>query len=211
RSLMGKGVVELRATTPPPREAAPPSHHTPRPSPAAPVEALPTPRETPLRRAERLQALGRSAEALRELRSALTHEPRGPELPALRGALEQLETRLALEAYEEGLRADARRDWGGAAEAYRRALSLAPRNPRYLERVARKLLYQRGDPSEARRLSELAKRLRPDDPEVRVTLGNAYLQAGQNEAALGELDAALRLAPDHRYAKGRRRKLRWGF
>ena len=194
RALMGKGVVERRPGTPRP-EAPPATGREPaqRAAPAQRRPSEPAGPDSPLGRAAALRQLGRGSEALRELRAALAQDPNGPSSAALRAALERLEGELALEAYEDGLRADARRDWEAAEEAFARALALTPRNPRYLERVARKLLYRRGDPAEARRLAELAKRLWPDDVDVRITLGNAYSSSGLEDLALRELDVAAAL------------------
>jgi len=50
------------------------------------------------------------------------------------------------------------------------------------------------------RLLKLAAAIEPETPAARLALGDALLQAGHADAAVGELDAAVSLAPDMRQA-----------
>ena len=107
-------------------------------------------------------------------------------------------------------RQDKRSDYYSAFRYYSLAASLDPRNPTYVERAARSLMYQ-GEYKEAKRLAERAVELSPNDPETHTTLANVFLKAGLEKNARREFERVLELAPKHIFAKSQLRKLRWKF
>jgi len=80
-----------------------------------------------------------------------------------------------------------------AAEAYEKALKLAPSDPMVLNNVA--WLSQKADPKRAVELAEKANNLRPDDPGISDTLGWLLLEQGVTGRGLDLLQKAFQLAP----------------
>jgi TolB-like protein/Tfp pilus assembly protein PilF len=83
-----------------------------------------------------------------------------------------------------------------ALAAYRRALDLAPNDPRTLHNVAMKL-GELGREEEAIPLSRRAVELDPLNVNLRVTLADLYQWNGQRDMAGETLREALGIAPDH--------------
>jgi len=138
-------------------------------------------------------------------------DPENLELPKLRQELKRRrDETTAVEEYQRGLESDKRSDYYSAFRYYSLAASLDPRNPTYVERAARSLVYQ-GEYKEAKRLAERAVELSPNDPETHATLANVYLHAGLEKNARRELERVIELAPKHPFAKLQLRKLRWKF
>ena len=88
-------------------------------------------------------------------------------------------------------------------------MELRPGNGRYIERVARKLLYKEELFNEAKKLVDRAVQLQPNDPDTRATLARAYLNAGLKGKAKRELELVLQLNKEHKFAKSMMKKLRW--
>ncbi|MHB1843201.1 MAG: protein kinase domain-containing protein [Deltaproteobacteria bacterium] len=231
--MLAKGVLELdakspAAASPPTAKAAP----TPAGRAASPSAAVPPEKDDVRERRGLLDknpmvnrfvrkqmlvqrgreelARGHPKEALSHLGAALALDPRDPEIKTL---IHDIQARHdegeAEQSFREGVEAESRRDFDGALSHFRRAMSLHPQNPRYLERVARKLLYRDGEIKEAKRLSERAVELAPGDAEARATLARAYLQAGLKAKAKRELEHVLQLQKDHRFAKSQIKRFRW--
>ena len=228
--LVGRGVLARSVVVSPIR--ARPSSPIPRATPAA---TRPTPRgeerppadrrglvdKNPLvnrfvrkqllvQRGREELARGHMKEAIDNLRAAAGLDPKDSELQALlRDVLGRSDEAEAEQSFRSGLEAEARRDFDGALEHFRKAMALHPENARYLERVARKLLYRESQIKEAKRLSERAVELAPRDAEARATLARAYLQAGLKAKAKRELDVVLELQKDHKFAKSQLKQFRW--
>jgi Flp pilus assembly protein TadD len=80
-----------------------------------------------------------------------------------------------------------------AAEAYEKALKLAPSDPMVLNNVA--WLSQKADPKRALELAEKANTLKPDDAGISDTLGWLLLEQGVTGRGLDLLQKAFQLAP----------------
>ncbi len=181
---------------------------TPAPAACSPSSAGTEARwQAALREAERRERGGELAGAVEALKQALPLAPGTLESAALKQHIRKLDDELAARDFAEGRREDARGNHSAAARAYERALARNPRSAAYLEAAARKRLYQGTDLAAAVRLAELAAGLHPGDGEVRTTLARAYLEAGRSEDARRELDVALRLAPEHAFARRLRHRL----
>jgi tetratricopeptide (TPR) repeat protein len=92
--------------------------------------------------------------------------------------------------YEESLER-----WPEAALSYSKVCNGRPNNAKAHERVAFATLKSS---TNARRAVEFARRaveLDPKSPQFRITLASAYLSAGLEKSALGEIDRAIELAP----------------
>ncbi len=92
--------------------------------------------------------------------------------------------------YEESLER-----WPEAALSYSKVCNGRPNNAKAHERVAFATLKSS---TNARRAVEFARRaveLDPKSPQFRITLASAYLAAGLEKSALGEIDRAIELAP----------------
>src|SRR5438132_545064 len=80
-----------------------------------------------------------------------------------------------------------------AAEAYEKALKLAPSDPTVLNNVA--WLSQKTDPKRALELAEKANTLKPDDAGITDTLGWLLLDQGMTARGMELLQKAFQLAP----------------
>jgi len=74
---------------------------------------------------------------------------------------------------------------------------LLPRNPRHVEALCNlaHILQQAGRTGEAAARYELASRLRPESPEIRLAYAGALLALARQDEALTQLEAAVRLRP----------------
>jgi tetratricopeptide (TPR) repeat protein len=165
----------------------------------------------PIDRMKRQLARGALDEAQESFGEAEFVDPDHLELPKLRQELKRRRDEItAVEEYHRGLEADKRSDYYSSFRYFSLAASLDPRNPTYVERSARALMYQ-GEYKEAKRLAERAVELSPNDPETHTTLGNVFLKAGLEKNARREFERVLELSPKHAFAKAQLRKLRWKF
>jgi tetratricopeptide (TPR) repeat protein len=165
----------------------------------------------PVERMKRQLFRGALDEAQESFAEAEFVDPDHLELPKLRQELKRRRDEVtAVEEFQRGLEADKRSDHYSAFRYYSLAASLDPRNPTYVERAARSLMYQ-GEYREAKRLAERAVELSPDDAETHATLANVYLKAGLEKNARREFERVLELSPKHIFAKNQLRKLRWKF
>jgi tetratricopeptide (TPR) repeat protein len=96
-----------------------------------------------------------------------------------------------------------------AAASYRRASRGKP-TPRVLERVAHCLYSGKGDLREAADFAKRARDAAPDDPNLRVTLGKIYFEAGMKQSAAAEFERAQQLAPKDDTIKDWLRRARKG-
>lgn len=85
--------------------------------------------------------------------------------------------------------------WHEAAMSYAKAATGMPDNGRIHERVAFATLKSSGNARRAIEFGRRAVELAPTEAEFHVTLARAYLAAGLDKSAQGELDRALALAP----------------
>jgi curved DNA-binding protein CbpA len=81
-----------------------------------------------------------------------------------------------------------------AAASYRRA-SRGKASARVFERIAHCLLSGKGDLKEAADFAKRARDAAPDDPNIRVTLGKIYFEAGMKQSAVAEFERAQQLSP----------------
>jgi tetratricopeptide (TPR) repeat protein len=155
-------------------------------------------------------ARGHLKEALAGFRTAAALDARDADLVRLiedtQGKVDQGE---AERLFQEGVAAEGKKDFPVALERFRRAMELRPSNGRYVERVARKLLYQEEAFTEAKKLADRAVQLQPNDADARATLARAYLQAGLKGKAKKELETVLQLNKEHKFAKSQMKRLRW--
>jgi len=123
-------------------------------------------------------------EAARDWRRAAEREPKDGNLRA----------QLALALFQSG-------DYGDAAEAIRRALSLLPQENWRSVVAHRDLLYRdSSDYTDRLRDLEQAARKKPD-AALHLLLGYHYAFLGRNREALRELDRALELSPKDEAAR----------
>jgi len=92
--------------------------------------------------------------------------------------------------YEESLER-----WSEAALSYSKVCNGRPNNAKAHERVAFATLKSSTNVRRAVEFARRAVELDPKSPQYRVTLASAYLAAGLEKSALGEIDRAIELAP----------------
>ncbi len=214
--LVQKGIVARRLGTQPPGMSKARSDEADRGeerrerTKSNPLVARFAQKQGHVRRGRELLARGRLEDALAELRSAAALDRKDGEIDRLIADTQAtLDQGKAERLYHEGLAAEARGDFSSALDRFREAMRLRPQTGRYVERVARKLLYNQSDFNEARRLADKAVQLSPRDPDARATLARAYLLAGLQTRARRELETVLELDHNHRFAKSQMKKLRW--
>ena len=81
-----------------------------------------------------------------------------------------------------------------AAEAYEKALKIAPADPAVLNNIA--WLSRKTDPKRALELAEKANSLKPDNAEIADTLGSLLLEQGKTARGLELAQKAFQLAPE---------------
>ena len=89
---------------------------------------------------------------------------------------------------------EAKKDWDHAKGMYQQALSISPDHPLASNNLAYVILEQGGNVDVAMGLAQTARRGMPDSPNAADTLGWAYYQKGVYQSAIGQFQAALRLA-----------------
>ena len=97
--------------------------------------------------------------------------------------------------YMRGAMRDAAGDWPGAEADLRAALRLFPDEPAVLNHLGYSLMERKGRSAEARALVEKAAQLRPGDGSIIDSLGWMQLQAGEVDAAVITLERAVSLEP----------------
>ncbi len=121
-----------------------------------------------------------------------------PEDPALLNRLKELEMKAASglsEGYlEQAAYEERERRFAEAAASYERAARGRP-TPKVHERVAFCLLEAGLDLKKAADFAKRARDGAPDDPQIRVTLGRIYLEAGMKQSAVTEFERAQQLSP----------------
>lgn len=85
--------------------------------------------------------------------------------------------------------------WSEASLSFAKAAAGMPDNARVHERVAVATLKASGNARRAIEFARKAVEMAPKEPEYRITLARAYLAAGLEKSADGELDRAHQLAP----------------
>ena len=85
--------------------------------------------------------------------------------------------------------------WGEAALSYSKVCNGRPGSAAVHERVAFTTLKSSANVRRAVEFARRAVELDPKTPQFRVTLASAYLAAGLEKSALGEIERALELAP----------------
>ncbi|MHB8418915.1 MAG: serine/threonine protein kinase [Myxococcales bacterium] len=163
-----------------------------------------------VQRAREALARGHVREALASFRTAAALDPKDADLNRLiEDAQAKVDQSEAERLFQEGTAAEAKKDFAAALDRFRRAMELRPGNGRYVERVARKLLYQQEGFTEAKKLADRAVQLLPNDAEARATLARAYLIAGLKGKARRELELVLELNKEHKFARSQMKRLRW--
>jgi len=136
-----------------------------------------------------------------------------PEDTALAARLRDVEARAQVglsDSYLEQAKYEERESrWLEAAASYRRASRAKP-TPKTLERVAHCLYNGKGDMKDAADFAKRARDAAPDDPNVRLTLGKIYLEAGMKQSALAEFERVQQLSPKDDSIKDWLRRARRG-
>jgi curved DNA-binding protein CbpA len=157
-------------------------------------------------------ANGEASLAVSDLQVAAQLDPQNKELQAmLAEAKQRADAQRAEQELERAGQAELLGNAAMAAEAYKAAAALDPRNSTAAYKAAA-CLHRLG--REAREVHGLALRaveLSPKSAEAQALLGEIYLEAGMKKLAKKHLDEALRLRPDHAEAKRVLKKLRWPF
>ena len=122
-------------------------------------------------------------------------------------------TRLADAALADGylkqaLYEESQDRWGEAALSYSKVCNGRPRNAAAHERVAFTTLKSSANVRRAVEFARRAVELDPKTPQFRVTLASAYLAAGLEKSALGEIERALDLAPGDQKIKDLAQQIR---
>jgi len=136
-----------------------------------------------------------------------------PEDGALASRLKEIETRAQAglsDSYLEQAKYEERESrWLEAAASYRRASRAKP-TAKTLERVAHCLYNGKGDMKEAADFAKRARDAAPDDPNISLTLGKIYLEAGMKQSALAEFERVQQLSPKDDTIKDWLRRARRG-
>ena len=169
------------------------------------------------RQVQRYVSASEEAESRRDLVSA-TNALRiatslSPDDAALSGRLRDLEARVVAglaDSYVEQAQYEEREGrFLEAAASYRRASRGKP-TPHVLERIAHCLYSGKGDLREAADFAKRARDTAPDDPNLRLTLGKIYFEAGMKQSAAAEFERAQQLAPKDDTIKDWLRRARKG-
>ena len=98
--------------------------------------------------------------------------------------------------------------WGEAALSYSKVCNGRPGNAAAHERVAFTTLKSSANVRRAVEFARRAVELDPKSPQFRVTLASAYLAAGLEKSALGEIERALELTPGDQRIKDLAQQIR---
>jgi curved DNA-binding protein CbpA len=194
----------------------PPAANMPPPPPAAPdpaaaeraAEALRMRHEAAVNAAKRQQlqryldtgrtALERQdyAAAANAFRIAASLEPDDPRVQATCSeGLRVVAAALSDGYWKQALYEEGQDRWAEAALSYSKVCAGKPDSPAAHERVAYATLRSGGNVRRAVEFARKAVELDPRKPDYRITLARAYLAAGLDKSAHGELDRATELAP----------------
>jgi len=136
-----------------------------------------------------------------------------PDDAALSSRLRELEARAVAglaDSYVEQARYEEREGrFLEAAVSYRRASRGKP-TAHVLERIAHCLYNGKGDLREAADFAKRARDAAPDDPNLRLTLGKIYFEAGMKQSAAAEFERAQQLSPKDDTIKDWLRRARKG-
>ena len=97
--------------------------------------------------------------------------------------------------------------WSAASISWAKVAEAAPEDPIAPRRAARALLSAGGDLRKARDFAQRSLDLAPDSLEGRLILARIYIQAGMENSAAKELDAAAKLDPGHEMVKNLKKQL----
>lgn len=204
REALARRLLGSKSSGPPPRKSSTPSMSAVRPTPQS-VNASMRPPATPTPTPYQLGVEGIVASARKAASEGdwVTASTRMRLAAKLDKSLEVEAERLAARAHQ--IMADAyvkqaryeelQGAWVSAAISWSKAAEGLPHDPHVAERAANALRQAHGDLHKAVRLAESAVRLAPNDPMMRLTLVEVYLDAGLLRRARAELDAVLRALP----------------
>jgi curved DNA-binding protein CbpA len=110
-------------------------------------------------------------------------------------AIHVADAALADGYWKQALYEESQERWSEAALSYSKVCNGRPHNAKAHERVAFATLKSSTNVRRAVEFARRAVELDPKSPQLRITLASAYLAAGLEKSALGEIDRALELAP----------------
>jgi tetratricopeptide (TPR) repeat protein len=154
------------------------------------------------------------AKAIADLSLAVQYAPgdkRAGEL--LAEARRRLDALKANDLFDEALRVQTLQDAASAADLYRKAAQLDPKNAQFADKAAKALLAQGGEAAatEARTFAQRAVSLKPKVADYHITYGSALSILGSKALAMREFETALELDPSNAFAKSQMKKSRWPF
>jgi len=170
-----------------------------------------------VRRAELLSRLGKSEEAIGQLRAmAAEHEDRAEPLIRIghimrddnrfeeavvaydlaAGRIENLKPRHWFLLYARGIALERSKDWPRAEKDFLKALEFNPDQPFVLNYLGYSWVDQRINLERATKMIERAVELRPRDGYIVDSLGWALYRIGDFEGAVGHLERAVELKPE---------------
>lgn len=148
------------------------------------------------------EADGDLAKAVTALRMAMALRPERSELRTEYERVNSLlRVRLVDIHREQATYEEQNRMWAAASISWAKVADASPEDPRSPARAARALLNAGGDLRKARDYAQRSLALAPDHVETRVLLARIYIEAGMDNSARKELDAAAKLDPRHEMVK----------
>ena len=111
------------------------------------------------------------------------------------GATRALYAALADGYWRQALYEEGQDRWAEAALSYSKVCNGRPNSAKAHERVAVATLKSSANIRRAVDFARRAVELEPKSPQFRLTLASAYMAAGLERSALGEIERALELAP----------------
>lgn len=155
-----------------------------------------------LETAQTAEADGDLAKAVTALRMAMALQPERSELQAEYERVNSLlRIRLVDIHREQAKYEEQNKMWAAASISWAKVADASPEDPRSPARAARALLNAGGDLRKARDYAQRSIALAPDHVETRVLLARIYIEAGMDNSARKELDAAAKLDPRHEMVK----------
>jgi len=204
REALARRLLGNKSAAPPPRTGSTPSMSAVRPTTARPVHPTPSssaPTPTPFQMGvEAVITSARTAAANGDFVTASTRMRLAAKLdPSLAAEADRLSARahqVMAEAYVKQARyEESAGSWVAAAISWSKAAEGLPNDPQVAERAANAMRLAHGDLHKAVRFAETAVRLSPNDPQLRLTMVEVYLDAGLLRRARAELDPVLRAVP----------------